>query len=99
LTTAGGRIGARQLLVYLILLFGLVPSGALAQKRCALLIGNAAYQAVPKLINPLNDIRIFHSALKQAGFSIVQVVRHLGLPSGGPPCATCRARFLMERLT
>ena len=43
----------------------LLASGpALAEKRVALVIGNAAYQNVPKLPNPVNDGNTISSTLK-----------------------------------
>ncbi len=39
--------------------------------RVALLIGNAAYQNVPPLSNPLNDVRAFSQALRDVGFDVI----------------------------
>ena len=50
----------------------LVPSGALAQKRVALVIGNSAYQHTPKLINPKNDATDMAAALKKHGFQVLE---------------------------
>jgi uncharacterized caspase-like protein len=44
---------------------------ALAEKRVALVIGNAAYQNVPRLPNPVNDGNTISSTLKEAGFDVV----------------------------
>jgi hypothetical protein len=44
---------------------------ALAQKRLALLIGNNAYQNVPKLSTALGDARALGNALKTLGFTVV----------------------------
>jgi len=55
--------------------FGLHP--ALADKRVALVIGNATYQNVPKLGNPLNDAELVADGLKNAGFDSVELRRDL----------------------
>src|SRR5215470_1521740 len=44
---------------------------ALAEKRVALVIGNDAYQSVPRLKKAVNDSRIIGDSLKQLGFSVV----------------------------
>ena len=44
---------------------------ALASKRVALVIGNAAYQNAPTLPNPVNDGVVIASTLKSAGFDVV----------------------------
>src|SRR5262249_15566150 len=50
----------------------LVAGGpALAEKRVALVIGNAAYQNVPRLPNPVNDGNTIATTLKDAGFDVV----------------------------
>jgi formylglycine-generating enzyme required for sulfatase activity/uncharacterized caspase-like protein len=46
----------------------LVP--ALAEKRVALVIGNAAYRHADKLANPANDARGVRDALKRLGFDV-----------------------------
>jgi uncharacterized caspase-like protein len=43
---------------------------ALADKRVALVIGNAAYRNVPKLTNPTNDAGDMARALERLGFSV-----------------------------
>src|SRR5262245_35700003 len=48
----------------------LVGGPAFAEKRVALVIGNAAYQNVPKLPNPVNDGNTMSSTLKDAGFDV-----------------------------
>ena len=50
---------------------------ALAVKRVALIIGNSAYQNVPRLSNPMNDLEAMSSMLRGAGFDIVDVRRDL----------------------
>ena len=50
----------------------LVAGGpAFAEKRVALVIGNAAYQNVPRLPNPVNDGNTIATTLKDAGFDVV----------------------------
>src|SRR5690242_6085524 len=50
----------------------LLASGpAFAEKRVALVIGNAAYQNVPRLPNPVNDGNTIATTLKDAGFDVV----------------------------
>lgn len=49
----------------------LVCSQALAEKRVALVIGNSAYQHVPKLPNPDNDAGDMAAKLKGLGFEVV----------------------------
>jgi len=44
---------------------------AFAEKRVALVIGNAAYQNVPRLPNPVNDGNTIAATLKGAGFDVV----------------------------
>jgi uncharacterized caspase-like protein len=44
---------------------------AFAEKRVALVIGNAAYQNVPRLPNPVNDGNTIAATLKDAGFDVV----------------------------
>ena len=40
--------------------------------RVALVIGNGAYQRVPKLPNPANDARAMAEALKKLGFTVIE---------------------------
>ena len=49
----------------------LVAEPAFAEKRVALVIGNAAYQNVPRLPNPVNDGNTIATTLKDAGFDVV----------------------------
>jgi hypothetical protein len=49
----------------------LMSTGAAAEKRVALVIGNSAYQNVPKLANPANDANMMASTLKKSGFDSV----------------------------
>ena len=45
---------------------------AQADQRVALVIGNSAYQNVPKLPNPVNDARSVAALLRDAGFDVVE---------------------------
>lgn len=49
----------------------LVGDPAFAEKRVALVIGNAAYQNAPRLPNPVNDGSTIAATLKDAGFDVV----------------------------
>jgi uncharacterized caspase-like protein len=49
----------------------LVCQPALAEKRVALVLGNAAYQNVPPLANPVNDGAVIAAKLGAAGFDVV----------------------------
>lgn len=50
---------------------------ALAEKRVALVIGNAAYENAARLGNPANDAAAITATLKEAGFDIVESRRDL----------------------
>ena len=64
----------RLLVVFLLVLAG--AQTAAAQKRIALLIGNAGYtEKVGKLENPHNDIQLVADALKQIGFDVMSPVK------------------------
>src|SRR5204863_4520087 len=56
----------------------LLSQPAFAQKRVALVIGNAAYQNVAKLPNPVNDGATIATTLKGAGFDVVDSRHDLG---------------------
>jgi hypothetical protein len=53
-----------------LMLVGAVATGH-AEKRVALVVGNAAYRhaGVPKLDNPVNDAQSIRDALKRLGFA------------------------------
>ena len=65
-------MGAIRLLVLLICCSCLGGSPALAGKRVALVIGNSAYQKVPRLFNPTNDAAALAAMLKAANFDSVE---------------------------
>ena len=46
---------------------------AFAEKRIALVMGNSAYQSVPRLPNPVNDASAMAAMFKSAGFDVVQL--------------------------
>ena len=48
-----------------------VTSGAVSERRVALVIGNSTYRAVPRLTNPASDARVVAQALRKIGFSAV----------------------------
>ena len=51
---------------------------ARAEKRVALVIGNASYQSVPPLANPAKDTSAIAQLFKVAGFDVVQARNDLG---------------------
>jgi uncharacterized caspase-like protein len=65
-------MGAIRLLVLLICCSCLVCSPALAEKRVALVIGNSAYQKVPRLTNPASDAAALAAMFKAAQFESVE---------------------------
>ena len=50
----------------------LLPSTVHAQKRVALVIGNASYQHAGELANPKNDANDMAAALRSAGFQVIE---------------------------
>src|SRR5665811_774634 len=65
------------LLIAVFLVWGCSMHRALAEKRVALVIGNATYNHVPKLTNPENDAAAMSLLLKKAGFDIVEMNQNL----------------------
>jgi uncharacterized caspase-like protein len=63
-------MSARVALVLSILLSLFLTGAARAEKRVALVIGNAAYEAVPKLTTPENDAAAIGQMLKAAEFDV-----------------------------
>ena len=49
----------------------LIGQPAFAEKRVALVLGNSAYQNVPRLTNPVNDAALMAETFKKAGFDVV----------------------------
>ena len=67
-----GRIGIVSRLIFAaVLLCAGLSTAAHAEKRVALVIGNGAYQNVPRLPNPTNDAAGVAEALKRAGFDTI----------------------------
>jgi uncharacterized caspase-like protein len=56
-----------------LLLSVMTPAAALADKRVALVIGNAAYQNVAPLKNPAADARAMAQLFRDAGFDVVDL--------------------------
>jgi uncharacterized caspase-like protein len=56
---------------FCLLFLVLVHSGAFAEKRIALAIGNSAYQHTSKLANPKNDATDMVTALRRLGFDLI----------------------------
>jgi uncharacterized caspase-like protein len=70
MTNSPGRSNIRRFLVAAAMLVG-VCQPAFAEKRVALVIGNAVYQNVARLPNPINDGATIAATLKNAGFDVV----------------------------
>src|SRR5260221_9503075 len=66
-----GSLDLRRFLLAAALLL-LVCQPAFAEKRVALVLGNSAYQNVPRLPNPVNDGAMIAATLKNAGFDVVE---------------------------
>ena len=67
-------------------------TGAIAQKRVALVIGNSTYSSVPKLKNPANDATALATQLRAIGYD--RVVLKLDLT--GNDLRTALAGFARE---
>jgi uncharacterized caspase-like protein len=65
-----------RLLLAALLVFAATP--AFAGKRVALVLGNSAYQNVPRLANPVNDAALISDTFKKAGFDVVVSRQDLG---------------------
>jgi uncharacterized caspase-like protein len=52
--------------------FSVAGAHAAPDRRVALVIGNAAYQNVPPLANPLSDAKAVSASLKRLGFEVVE---------------------------
>ena len=68
--------GFYKILLAALLLFACSP--AFAGKRVALVLGNSAYQNVPRLTNPVNDAALMADTFKKAGFDVVVSRQDLG---------------------
>lgn len=60
--------GVIAVLAFVSFIFGLAP--ALADKRVALVIGNAHYQHAKSLTGPIEDVRVVAAALQAVGFKL-----------------------------
>jgi TPR repeat protein len=60
------------LLVWFILFAHMDAAPVHAEKRVALVIGNATYQSAAKLANPLNDASDVSAVLKELGFQVIE---------------------------
>src|SRR5947208_16332626 len=60
----------RKLMLLLPFVLSLMPGAARAEKRIALVVGNAAYQA-GALVTPANDAGLIAQTLQAAGFDVV----------------------------
>jgi uncharacterized caspase-like protein len=67
----------RNILVGSLLMWCVLGSPALAEKRVALIIGNSAYEKVSRLANPPNDSALVAETLRSAGFDRVDLRRDL----------------------
>src|SRR5690242_14039538 len=56
----------------------LAAGPAFAEKRVALVIGNGAYQNVPKLGNPIRDAKAITAMFEKAGFDSVKMRQDVG---------------------
>lgn len=61
-----------------LLVTALWPADAHAERRVALVVGNAAYERAPKLDNPLDDAGAVADLLRGAGFEVVDARYDLG---------------------
>lgn len=66
-------MGAVRLFVFLICFCCLGSSPGLAEGRVALIIGNSAYQKVPRLANPASDAAALAAMFKAAAFDSVEL--------------------------
>jgi uncharacterized caspase-like protein len=75
-TAMAARIAGR--LLWIGVLWWLSLAVAQAEKRVALVIGNAAYQHAPALANAANDSEAVARMFREAGFAAVEVRRDVG---------------------
>jgi Caspase domain len=66
-------------LVWAIAFLAICSSGAFAERRVALVIGNAKYQHADTLANTLNDANAMAALFKRAGFDVVDLRRDIGV--------------------
>ena len=80
--TGMAGIVSRSIVAAFLLCAGLLAP-AHAEKRVALVIGNSAYQTVPKLPNPDNDAKLMSDTLLSLGFFVVGGGARLDLDKPG----------------
>jgi uncharacterized caspase-like protein len=68
---------AFHILALALLTCGLISGPAVADKRVALVIGNASYKHAPRLANPENDAAAIGLLLKESGFEVVETRQNL----------------------
>lgn len=59
--------------------FAVLSPASAQDKRVALLIGNADYRNVERLLTPINDVNDLASLLKSAGFSVATITNASGV--------------------
>jgi uncharacterized caspase-like protein len=64
--------GLRAALLLWLVTFALAAPAAAAEKRVALVIGNAAYQRAPSLANPVDDAKAVSAALRGLGLEVTE---------------------------
>ena len=69
-----GRFASPSLMWLALVIFAMLPSHSLAEKRVALVIGNGNYSHAAALANPTNDAALVTTALEAVGFSVVSVM-------------------------
>lgn len=65
-------LGAVAALVGAAVMASVLPAQAATDRRVALVIGNSAYTAVPRLANPQRDATAISASLKRLGFEVVE---------------------------
>jgi carboxyl-terminal processing protease len=75
----------RRILVLATVIFAIATGArpALADKRIALVVGNSAYQNVPRLDNPKNDATLMAMTLRSLGFTLIGDGPQLDLDKAG----------------
>jgi hypothetical protein len=80
------------LFVLCVLALVLQPTGAFADERMALVMGNSAYQRAPRLSNSANDANLLAETFKKAGFTVVEAATISPRRTCGARCATSAPR-------
>lgn len=65
-------LGAVAAMVGVAVMASVLPAQAAPDRRVALVIGNSAYTAVPRLANPQRDATAISASLKRLGFEVVE---------------------------